>query len=197
MSCISIFLIAVGLAMDSFAVCITQGMCRKKFTPVRAIKIALVFGFFQGFMPLIGYLLGVSFKDWMESFDHWFSLIILGFIGGKMIYESLQKKEEIYSEGCNKSCQCVVDTINWKNVVMMSIATSIDALATGLLFVTTGNLIFTASLVIAVVCFLFSVFGKYIGARFGNKLHFNAELIGGIILISIGTKIFLEHVLLN
>ena len=195
MSFLSILLIAIGLAMDSFAVCITQGMCRKRFTPIRAIKIALVFGFFQGFMPLIGFLLGVSFKDWIQNFDHWFALIILGFIGGKMIFESLHKEKETTSDNCNNACECTDDTINWKNVIIMSIATSIDALATGLLFVTYDNLIYTASFVIAAVCFLFSVLGKYIGAKFVNRLHFNAELIGGIILVSIGIKIFLEHVL--
>lgn len=196
MSLLTVFLIAIGLSMDSFAVCITQGMCRKRFTPIRASKIALVFGLFQGAMPLVGYLIGSSFKAWITLFDHWFALIILSFIGGKMILESFKKNDNT-EEDCMDSCDCQSDAIRWKNVVIMAFATSIDALATGILFVSYPHLILTACILIAVTCFGFSVFGKYIGAYFGDKLSVNVEVIGGIILIGIGVKIFMEHVFLS
>lgn len=186
----SIIIIAVGLAMDSFAVCISQSVCRTKFVVSRALKIAVVFGFFQGAMPLIGYGLGMSFAHWIKKFDHWFAFIILGVIGLKMIYESLRPN--------NDECPCSEsiensDLIRWKIVVLMAIATSIDALATGLIFVPYPQTIISAVLIIAFVCLLFTLVGMYIGTYFGKKIRFDMTLVGGIILISIGTKILIEH----
>lgn len=188
MDIISIIIIAIGLAMDSFAVCITRGMCRQQFQAARAVKVALVFGFFQGLMPIVGYLSGIAFKSWIEQFDHWFALVILSVIGLKMIYDGFFAPK---NTPCN--CRNMPDKVDWKKVILLAIATSIDALATGIIFVPYGNLIFIAAVIIAAVCFIFSFSGKYIGARFGKRLCVNVEVIGGFILIGIGLKVFLQH----
>lgn len=176
--------------MDSFAVCISQSVCRTKFVLFRSLKIAIVFGFFQGLMPLIGYGLGMTFADWIKKIDHWFAFIILGVIGLKMIYESFRSHKD--------ECPCPesvenTDLISWKTVILMAIATSIDALATGLIFVPYPQTIVSAVLIIAFVSLLFTFVGMYIGTYFGKKNRFDMTLVGGIILIGIGTKILIEH----
>ncbi len=178
--------------MDSFAVCISQSVCRKTFIAFRSLKIALVFGFFQGIMPLIGFGLGLGFAHWIKHFDHWFAFIILGAIGAKMIYESMQPEK--------KEDDCLDDSfptkrINWKKVVLMAIATSIDALATGLIFVPFPNRIFAAVCIIGLVSLVFTFLGMYIGTYFGKKIRLNMNLIGGVILIGIGSKILIEHLM--
>ncbi|MFA6702789.1 MAG: manganese efflux pump MntP family protein [Dysgonamonadaceae bacterium] len=189
MDFLSIIIIAIGLAMDSFAVCISKGMCRQKFNAFRSFKIALVFGIFQGVMPLIGYALGVGFTSLIERIDHWLAFVILLIIGAKMIYESLLSKEEI---DCNCNCQ-ESEAINWKVVVTMAFATSIDALATGLIFVPYHDMIIKAVVTIGVVSFLFAFVGMLIGVNFGKRIKIDMTIIGGIILILIGTKILLGH----
>lgn len=189
MDFLSIIIIAIGLAMDSFAVCISKGMCRQKFNAFRSFKIALVFGVFQGIMPLIGYALGVGFTSLIERIDHWLAFVILLLIGAKMIYESLHPKEEI---DCNCNCQ-ESEVINWKVVITMAFATSIDALATGLIFVPYHDMIIKAVVTIGVVSFLFSFAGMFIGVYFGKRIKIDMTIFGGIILILIGTKILLEH----
>ena len=188
MDIFSIFIIAIGLAMDAFAVCITRGMCRQQFNAIRSAKVAMVFGFFQGLMPILGYFLGIAFKKWIEQFDHWLALIILSAIGLKMIYDAFQSPQKT---SCN--CRNKPDGIDWKKIILLAIATSIDALAAGIIFVPYGNLIFIAAVIIAVVCFLFSFWGKYIGAHLAKKFCVNIEFVGGLILIGIALKIFLQH----
>ncbi|MDO5666109.1 MAG: manganese efflux pump MntP family protein [Bacteroidia bacterium] len=192
MDFISIIIIAVGLAMDSFAVCIGKGMCRQRFYAWRSLKIALVFGFFQGFMPLIGYALGIGFAAWMERFDHWLAFFILTVIGIKMVYESILPK----SDGDCAGCDCKEDIIiDWKKVAILAFATSVDAMATGLIFVSYPGTILTAMLTIGLVTLFFTFLGMFIGVRFGKKIRCNIEMIGGVILIVIGMKILLEHLL--
>lgn len=190
----SIILIAVGLAMDSFAVCIGQSVCRKRFVAVRSLKIALVFGFFQGAMPLIGYVLGIGFAQWISHLDHWFAFVILGAIGGKMIYESLQPQPDAECFEHNRPAET---SINWKKVAVLSFATSIDAMATGLIFVSYPGTILTAILTIGLITVFFAFLGMLIGVHFGGKMRVNVEMLGGIILIGIGLKILLEHTLVG
>lgn len=186
----SIIFIAVGLAMDSFAVCISKSVCRNKFIAFRSLKIALVFGVFQGLMPLIGYFLGLGFSNWIKEFDHWLAFVILGAIGIKMVYEGLQPKKQ----ECDCPDDCVSDDcIPWKTVFLMAFATSIDALATGLIFVPYPESILSAVSIIGAVSFVFTFVGMFAGTYFGKRIKFDMTLIGGIILIGIGAKIFIEH----
>lgn len=188
----SIFFIAVGLAMDSFAVCVGKGMCSQRFIAWRSLKIALVFGIFQGVMPLVGFALGIGFSAWIERIDHWMAFVILGFLGGKMIYEGFTTKPPKETDENNYPNN---SDINWKNVITLSFATSIDAMATGLIFVSTPNVLFLAVGTIGVVCAVFTFVGIWLGVRCGKRFRFNAELLGGIILIAIGLKILIEHTL--
>lgn len=192
MDLITIYIIALGLSMDSFAVCISQSVCRKKFYFLRSLKIALVFGIFQGLMPLIGYLLGLSFSGIIERFDHWIAFAILGFIGIKMIYEGLKPADV---EKCDENALADTEKIQWKKVFILSFATSIDALATGLIFVPYPSIILKTIIIIAAVCLVFSFFGMLLGTYFGKKINFNMEIIGGIVLIMIGIKILIEHLI--
>ncbi len=190
MDFISILVIAIGLAMDSFAVCVGKGMCRQRFYGWRAFKIAVVFGFFQGVMPFAGYALGIGFAAWMRHFDHWLAFFILSIIGIKMIYESVLPKPD---RKC-ADCDCGEDiAIDWKNVAVLAFATSIDALATGLIFVSYPGTILTAMLAIGLTTVFFAFAGMFIGGRFGKGIRLNIEMLGGIILIAIGTKILLQH----
>ncbi|MPM10996.1 putative manganese efflux pump MntP [bioreactor metagenome] len=185
-------IIAIGLAMDSFAVCVGKGMCRQRFYLWRSIKVAAVFGLFQGLMPFVGYGLGISFASWIQLFDHWFASFILSAIGIKMIYESFTAKPQGECVGCD--CQEDI-SIDWKKVAMLAFATSIDAMATGLVFVSYPGTILTATITIGLVTLFFAFLGMFIGVRFGRRLRFNIEMLGGIILIAIGVKILLQHLL--
>ncbi|SCM56928.1 putative manganese efflux pump MntP {ECO:0000255/HAMAP-Rule:MF_01521} [Petrimonas mucosa] len=183
-------LIAIGLAMDSFAVCIGKGMCRRHFYPWRSARIALVFGLFQGLMPFAGYALGISFATWIQDYDHWVAFFILFVIGVKMISEGFVAGS---GEEC-LGCDCQEDmTINWRKVVVLAFATSIDAMAIGLVFVSYPGTIMRATVTIALVTLLFAFSGMFIGVRFGRRFRFNVEILGGFILMAIGTKILLEH----
>ncbi len=184
MDIISIILIAIGLAMDCFAVAITKGITSGKAHWEKAFLMALLFGLFQGGMPLIGYFAGVAFTEQIARFDHWIALGLLGFIGGKMIWESLHEKEEEGTAHCDFSL---------KTILLLAIATSIDALATGIIFVPTPEIIWLAVSVIAAVSLLFAGIGYMIGVFWGKRFNCNVELFGGLILIAIGAKIFIEH----
>ncbi len=186
MDILSIILIAIGLAMDCFAVSITKGITSGKSQWSKALLMALLFGLFQGGMPLIGFFAGVAFTDQIARFDHWIALLLLGFIGGKMIWESLHETED--EDTCTKHCD-----FSLKTLVLLAIATSIDALATGIIFVPTPEIIWQAVSIIALVSFLFAGVGYTIGVFCGKRFHFNVELLGGLILIAIGLKIFIEH----
>ncbi len=184
MDIFSIILIAIGLAMDCFAVSITKGITSPKRQWRKALLMAFLFGLFQGGMPLIGFFAGVAFTEQISRVDHWIALLLLGFIGGKMIWESLHEHDE-ESETHND--------FSLKTLFLLAVATSIDALATGIIFVPTPAIIWQAVSVIALVSFVCSIVGYLIGIVFGKRFHFNVEFLGGIILLAIGIKIFIEH----
>lgn len=183
MGIVELILIGVGLAMDAFAVSICKGLSmKKKINYKKALIIALYFGLFQGGMPLIGYALGVSFEEIVLSIDHWIAFILLSVIGIGMIKESLGDEEESLN-----------DKVDFKTMIILAIATSIDALAIGVTFAFLNVNIIFASLLICVITFVISYFGVVFGNKFGDKFGSKAELVGGIILILMGLKILLEH----
>lgn len=188
MTYFDIILIAVGLAMDCFAVSITHGLSydrsRKPLAYYGPWLMAVMFGLFQGSMPLVGYFAGTLFADFFSKFAPWIALILLAGIGCKMIWESLHPKDE------EKTCA----DFSLKHISALAIATSIDALATGVIFIPVPEMLWIGVGIIALVSFLFSVAGYSIGAFVGQKFHFNVELLGGVILIIIGLKIFVEGI---
>ena len=183
MGLVEIILIAVSLAMDAFAVSICKGLSMKKMDWKKAIIIALYFGIFQGGMPLIGYLLGVGFEESIKFIDHWIAFGLLAFIGGNMIKEALSKNED----------DEVDDKVDFKTMIVLAIATSIDALAVGVTFAFLNVNIVLAVSLIAAITFVISCIGVKLGNVFGDKYEKKAELAGGIVLILIGLKILLEH----
>ena len=185
MHLLELFILAVGLSMDAFAVAVTKGLAMKKMSFKNAIIIGLYFGLFQAGMPLIGYFLGTQFEDKITSFDHWIAFILLAFLGIKMIKEALSKDEdEENEEGAS---------LDFKTMSILAIATSIDALAVGITFGFLQVDIVPAVSFIGIVTFALSVVGVKIGNVFGTKYKSKAELAGGIILIGIGLKILLSH----
>lgn len=184
MGFIELLLIAVGLSMDAFAVSITEGLCIKNRLGLRPVITGLCFGFFQAIMPLIGYALGYSFAHMIENFDHWVAFILLSIIGGKMIYESFKTEPE------NETCDI---EINYRKLLTLGIATSIDALAVGLSFAFLKVQLVPALITIGITTFIISIIGVIIGFKLGNKFQRIAEAGGGFILVLIGIKILVEH----
>jgi len=183
MSLFEIILLSLALSMDAFAVSLCKGLNMNSKNLNTAIIIAAFFGFFQGFMPLIGWILGQQFEEYIVTYDHWIAFLLLGFIGGKMLYEGIKAEP-------NLTCEYKV---NYKELFLLSIATSIDALAVGItLAFLNVSIIFSAS-IIAVTTFIISFIGVIIGKRFGILTKNYAEIAGGLILISIGIKILVEH----
>ena len=182
MTLFTLFTIALGLSMDAFAVAICKGLAMSKITFRKSLIVGLWFGGFQGLMPLFGYLLGVQFKDSITAIDHWIAFILLGLIGFNMIREALSKEEEKAS-----------DSLAFKDMLVLAIATSIDALAVGVTFAFLQVNIVPAICFIGVITFTLSMVGVKIGNVFGVRYKSKAELAGGIILILMGTKILLEH----
>ena len=181
MGFIELFLLAVGLSMDAFAVSVCKGLSVKKVGVKHAALAGLYFGGFQFLMPVIGYLLGFRFESVIETVDHWVAFVLLAFIGGNMIKESFGKAEELN------------DDFGVKTMLLMAVATSIDALAVGITFAFLEVQILPAAGLIGVTTFLLSFAGIYIGNVFGARYKSKAELAGGIILVLIGVKILLEH----
>ena len=183
---IQTFLIGLGLAMDAFAVAICKGLGMSKLNKKQAIIISIYFGGFQALMPLIGWLLGVGFQQYIVSIDHWIAFVLLGFIGGKMIYEAIKGDDEDAIE--------IKDApLNHKELVLLAIATSIDALAVGVTFAFLEVPIVESIVMIGVTTFIICIIGVVIGNFFGSRLKKKAEFAGGLILILIGLKILLEH----
>ena len=184
MSIIELIILSIGLAMDAFSVAICKGLSLTKIKVKDAIVVGLYFGIFQALMPVIGYLLGISFYDKITNIDHWIAFILLSCIGINMIREAIIIKEEEKN-----------DSLNTKDMLILSIATSIDALAVGITFAFFKvNLILAISL-IGIITFIISIAGVKIGNVFGNKYEKKAQIFGGIILILLGFKILLEHLL--
>lgn len=177
-----IILIGFGLAMDAFAVSICKGLSMKKIKWKNAIIIAIYFGLFQAIMPVIGFFLGSTFSKFIQKMDHWIAFVLLSAIGVNMIKESND------DEGENRN-----DRADFKTMIVLAIATSIDALAVGITFAFFEVNLWLASLIIGVITFCLSFIGVVIGNKFGDKFQNKAELAGGFILIVIGLKILIEH----
>ena len=183
MGIISILLIAVGLAMDSLAVSISGGIVMRPFCIRQSLRLALTMGIFQGGMTLLGWLMGVSFSSYITAFDHWIAFILLGFLGGKMIYESFGEEET------------TISSFSTKTLLTLGVATSIDALAVGVSMAFLETSIYFPAFIIGFVTFALSLIGVISGYRFGKIKGINVELFGGIILIAIGVKILIEHLM--
>lgn len=178
-------LIAVGLSMDAFAVSLCKGLCMKKLRYGQAAVTALFFGGFQALMPLAGWALGKQFERYVMPVDHWVAFALLLYIGGKMIWEAVRKKQDE---------ACALDTkIDFKELLILSVATSIDALAVGITFAFLKTPILPAVAEIGAITFALSFLGVLIGHRFGTHFRRGAEIAGGAVLIFIGLKILLEH----
>lgn len=182
MEILEIVLIAIGVAMDAFAVSICKGLSMKKMSWKKALIIGAYFGIFQGLMPIIGYFLGATFESLVTQIDHWVAFILLLFVGLKMLKEAFANDSENINEN-----------VDFKTMVVLAIATSIDALAIGITFAFLQTNIVIAASVIAIITFTACVIGVKIGNKFGDKYERKAETVGGLILIFIGAKILLEH----
>ena len=187
MGLIELFLIAVGLSMDAFAVSVCKGLAMPKCTFKKAAIVGLWFGGFQALMPFVGWLLGSQFQKYITSIDHWIAFILLGFIGGKMMIEAVREwnEEEVVD---------VMDApIDHKNMLVLAVATSIDALTVGITFAFLGTPIVEAITIIGITTMVISIAGVVVGNFFGSRYKSKAEFIGGLILVLLGLKILLEH----
>lgn len=187
MGIIELLLIAVGLSMDAFAVSICKGLGMRRVNMKHALIIALFFGGFQALMPLIGWAFGSLFEQYISQWDHWIAFALLGFIGVKMLIDAFKSDDEEDEE-----CDCE-PSLRIKEVFVLAIATSIDALAVGITFAFLQVNIVPAIVLIGVVTFLFSLGGVGIGSKFGSKYRKPATIVGGLVLIAIGFKILFEH----
>jgi len=183
MGLIEIFLIAVGLSMDAFAVSITLGLAVKRLKVKEILIPGIYFGFFQALMPLVGYFVGINFTSKIQDLDHWIAFMLLGFIGGKMIAESFSKEEKKVSG----------NPFQFMKMLLLAIATSIDALAVGMTFSFFEINIFKAIILTGLTTFCISIVGVKIGNIFGTKYQSKAEFFGGAVLVLLGLKILFEH----
>ena len=181
-----LFLIGVGLSMDAFAVSICKGLAMEKVNKKQAFIIGLYFGGFQALMPLIGWFLGIRFQQYITSIDHWIAFVLLVFIGGKMIVEAVRDPdvEEIGKKD---------PPLDHKEMFLLAVATSIDALAVVITFAFLDTPIVEATVIIGLTTFFLSILGVVVGNFFGTRYKKKAEIVGGIILVAIGVKILIEH----
>ena len=182
MGIIELIVLSVGLAMDAFAVAVCKGLSMSKMKWKNACIVGMYFGGFQALMPLIGYLLGISFQNQIVSIDHWIAFILLAAIGINMIKEAISKDNEKQN-----------DSIKFKDMLILAVATSIDALAVGITFAFLKVNIWISITLIGIITFVISILGVKIGNIFGDKYEKKAEFAGGLILILLGVKILLEH----
>ncbi len=175
-------IIAVGLSMDAFAVSIGKGLSLKQIKLRHVLSVGLWFGGFQALMPLIGYLLGATFTAVVSDFDHWIAFFLLGIIGFNMIRDSFSKEEEKHD-----------DNFSFRTMLMLAVATSIDALAVGVSFAFLSVDLWISVALIGLITFAFSAVGLKIGNIFGNKYKSKAEFTGGVVLVLMGVKILVEH----
>lgn len=208
MGLIELFVLAVGLSMDAFAVAVCKGLSLQKINKKSMIIVGAWFGFFQGLMPLIGYLIGINFRHYIVSIDHWIAFVLLVAIGINMLKEAFSKDDEelensksqtegyVILENTVMENEVIEDNVNhlgFKKMLLLAIATSIDALAMGVTFAFLNVDIIPAVCFIGIVTFILSAIGVKIGNIFGVKYKSKAEIAGGIILIFLGTKILVEH----
>lgn len=187
MGFVELFLIGVGLSMDAFAVSICKGLGMKRLNMKQALVIGLFFGVFQALMPLIGWALGTQLADFITPIDHWIAFVLLALIGGKMLFDAFRGDDE------GEAGEPKDTRLDLKELLMLAIATSIDALAVGITFAFLGVNIVWAIAVIGVTTFVLSVVGVAVGHVFGARYEKGATIAGGIVLILIGCKILLEH----
>lgn len=188
MAVLDVFLFGVGLSMDAFAVSICKGLAMKKVNKKQMLLIALFFGGFQALMPLIGFILGSTFASLISNYDHWVAFVLLLYVGGKMVIEAIKEwKDEDKVEELDPP-------LDLKELTLLAIATSIDALACGVAFSFYKDFnILKAIAIIGATTFVISAGGVYVGNIFGSKFKAKAQLLGGFILIFLGVKILLEH----
>lgn len=185
MGFLSLFVLAVGLSMDAFAVAICKGLAMPKINVKKALIVGAWFGIFQALMPLAGYYLGYFFRDKITAIDHWIAFVLLAFIGANMIREAFGKDEEKQSA-----------SLGFREMLILAVATSIDALAAGISMAFLAVPIWEAIIFIGGTTFVLSAIGVWIGHLFGAKYKNKAELAGGIILIVLGIQILIEHLFL-
>lgn len=185
MDIITTILVAFGLCMDSFAISICNGMMLKKEKVFSLIRISFIFGIVQFAFPVFGWILGAAISRYISSFDHWIAFGLLTYLGGKMVYESFQKGDK---------CE-MVNVHDLKNLIMMAIATSIDAMVVGLSLALIGESIIVPAIIIGFVTFSVCMIGLVAGQKIGHLFENKAELVGGLVLIGIGVKILIEHIL--
>lgn len=183
MDFLSLFILAVGLSMDAFAVAVCKGLALKKITFRHALIVGLWFGGFQALMPLLGYLLAARFREAIAAYDHWIAFGLLVLIGGNMIREAIFEKEEAETDSA----------LSFRSMLPLAVATSIDALAVGVTFAFLDVRIVPSVTLIGVTTLILSMIGVKMGSLFGAKYEKKAEILGGVILILLGIKTLLEH----
>ena len=183
MNTLDLIVLAIGLAMDAFSVSICKGLSLPHSNRAYPWVIALFFGTFQAIMPLIGFFLGKQFEQYIQAFDHWVAFVLLVFLGAKMLYECFRHSKE----------ELAPSAINYKELFLLAIATSIDALAVGITFAFLKTDVAIAVLSIGIITFVLCLIGVWIGKKFGSRWQKPAEILGGIILILIGCKILFNH----
>ena len=194
MGLIELFLLAVGLSVDAFAVAICAGLTMDKLTMKKILTVGLYFGFFQAGMPLIGYLLTMQFADHVIAYSPWIAFMLLTFLGGKLIIGTLKK--DTSSDGkSDGQCERVETSLSPKKMLPLAIATSIDALAVGVSLAFLYVNIVPAVTLIGVVTLVISMIGVKVGSLFGTRFKSKAEILGGVILVGIGLHILLDHLL--
>ena len=186
MGILDIILLAVGVSMDAFAVSIAKGLAARKLCGRHDCSVALWFGGFQALMPVVGYFVGANFAPIVESCDHWIAFVLLAMIGGKMLYDTFTGSDDEDATGAD---------FRFKTMLVLAIATSIDALAIGVSLAFLKVDIWSAIAFIGVTTAIFSAFGLHFGNIFGNRYKHGAELLGGIVLVLIGAKILVEHLI--
>ena len=179
-----LIIIAVGVSMDAFAVSICKGLSVRRLHPAHMLSAAVWFGGFQALMPLLGYFMGIGFADMVQHVDHWIAFVLLGIIGGKMIHDARQNDVEEYNPD-----------FSIKTMFLLAVATSIDALAVGVSFAFLRVDIWISVLIIGLITGAFSALGVQLGFVFGSRYKSKAEYAGGFILVALGVKILLEHLM--
>jgi len=184
-------LVALGLSMDAFAVSVSSGICVRDLKLRHALRASLVFGLFQFAMPVAGWLLGSTFRSLIQGFDHWLAFGLLAAVGGKMLFEALRAEEpEACPDGEGRG-----GILEWRTLLVLAVATSIDALAVGISYSMLRSPILLPSLVIGAVTFALCLVGTEFGKHIGSRFERWAEIAGGVVLVGLGGKILLEHLL--
>lgn len=190
MGLFEIFVIGVGLSMDAFAVSVCKGLGMKRINWRHALAIAAAFGIFQALMPLVGWALGTQFAALIEPVDHWIAFLLLAFIGGKMLRDAFIGENE---GEAGVDADAAADKLDIRELIMLAVATSIDALAVGITFAFLGVDIWVPIAIIGLTTFVLSFVGVAVGNQFGSRFERPATIVGGVVLILIGVKILLEH----